>query len=276
MPSPKHAAFAVAVAAALLAPLAARAQEATPVPATNAAAPEPVVWQLQLLTGPEGDLLPEGRDYTLQFLPDGELLAQVDCNRGRGTWTATDAGIDIGPIATTRMACPPGSIDRQFLEAADAATTWSYAEDSLAITGDTGATMTFSPSLQGVTWVWQEFLGMDGSVVAPDNPADYTLAFLEDNRLAVKADCNRGAGSWSVNGAQIDLTVDALTRAACPETSLSPVFVRDVNEVSSFVFRDGRLYLALPIDSGIHEFAPRYDEPAGPTEEAAPAATPEA
>gem|GEM_PF-1371111 len=275
MPMPKLAAVA-AFAASLALPLAATAQEATPVPPANAASPEPVVWQLQLLSGAEGDLLPEGRDYTLQFLPDGELLAQVDCNRGRGTWTATDAGIDIGPIATTRMACPPGSIDRQFLEAADAATAWTYADDALVLSGDTGATMTFAPALQGVTWVWQGFQGMDGTVVSPPDPADYTLAFLADDRLAVKADCNRGAGTWTVNGAEIDLTIDALTRAACPETSLSPVFVRDVDEVSSFVFRDGRLYLALPVDSGIHEFAARYDQPARPADEAAPAATPEA
>jgi hypothetical protein len=45
-----------------------------------------------------------------------------------------------------------------------------------------------------------------------------------------------------------------------------------VNAVQSAVFRNGRLFLALPVDSGIHAFAPRYAPEAGPTAEATPEA----
>ena len=33
-------------------------------------------------------------------------------------------------------------------------------------------------------------------------------------------------------------------------------FLRDLDQVTSHVFRDGKLYLALPMDAGIHAFAP--------------------
>jgi len=58
----------------------------------------------------------EGSRYELTFEPEGVLLVQVDCNRGRGSWKETlPAGIEFDTIATTRIACPPGSLDTPFL-----------------------------------------------------------------------------------------------------------------------------------------------------------------
>lgn len=56
--------------------------------------------------------------YTVEFGADGQASFQIDCNRGRGTWQAEAAGGDsgkltFGPIATTRMACAPPTIDSQ-------------------------------------------------------------------------------------------------------------------------------------------------------------------
>lgn len=59
--------------------------------------------------------------YALDFAVDGRLLLRLDCNSGRTTWqaeAAPDAGairrsgsLRFGPIATTRMACPSGSLE---------------------------------------------------------------------------------------------------------------------------------------------------------------------
>ena len=54
--------------------------------------------------------------------------------------------------------------------------------------------------------------------------------------------------------------------AMCPSGSLMERFLRDLDQVTSHVFRDGKLYLALPMDAGILAFAP--------TSLAPPAATP--
>lgn len=53
--------------------------------------------------------------YTLRFDAEGRAALRLDCNRGAGSWKAQPAGdgtgsLEFGPIATTRMACPPPSL----------------------------------------------------------------------------------------------------------------------------------------------------------------------
>jgi heat shock protein HslJ len=56
--------------------------------------------------------------HTLAFLEGGQAQVQLDCNRGRTTWTAATpsdgAGtITFGPVASTRMLCPQPSFGNQ-------------------------------------------------------------------------------------------------------------------------------------------------------------------
>lgn len=58
------------------------------------------------------------RRHTLAFRDGGEVQVQLDCNRGRSTWTAgqpaNGAGaISFGPVASTRMLCPQPSFGEQ-------------------------------------------------------------------------------------------------------------------------------------------------------------------
>ena len=43
----------------------------------------------------------------------------------------------------------------------------------------------------------------DDSKAIPEVPANYMLDFQPDGRVAVRADCNRGSGTYSVSGSQI-------------------------------------------------------------------------
>jgi META domain-containing protein len=48
---------------------------------------------------------------SLWFAPDGTASVRFDCNRGRGTWTSPGPNqLQFGPLALTRMACPPAAI----------------------------------------------------------------------------------------------------------------------------------------------------------------------
>ena len=65
------------------------------------------------------------RRHTIAFLDGGDLELQLDCNRGRSTWTAgqpaSGAGtIAIGPVASTRMACPAPSFGNDLARLAEA------------------------------------------------------------------------------------------------------------------------------------------------------------
>jgi len=70
-------------------------------------------WQLvSFQSSDDTTLTPDDRaKYTLEFAPGGQLIARIDCNRGRGTWTSNGPSqLEFGPLALTRAACPAGSL----------------------------------------------------------------------------------------------------------------------------------------------------------------------
>ena len=70
-------------------------------------------WQMVKFQGGDGTVLtPDDKaKYTLAFAADGSLSARIDCNRGQGTWKSPQQNrLELGPMAITRAACPPGSL----------------------------------------------------------------------------------------------------------------------------------------------------------------------
>lgn len=72
--------------------------------------------EIQSMDDAQGTTKPGDPDkYRMQFETGGRAVFELDCNRGTGSWTMVAAGdnsgaISFGPIATTRMACPPPSL----------------------------------------------------------------------------------------------------------------------------------------------------------------------
>ena len=85
-------------------------------------------WQLTAIdtSGSTTTLTPAlQRRHLLSFADGGDVQLQLDCNRGRSTWTAgqpvNGAGtIAIGPVAGTRMACPSPSFGNELARIAEA------------------------------------------------------------------------------------------------------------------------------------------------------------
>ena len=58
-------------------------------------------------------------DYTMQLNADGSVNMQLNCNRAIGSWKArpgpdpeyNSGQFNFGPLAMTRMLCPPPSMD---------------------------------------------------------------------------------------------------------------------------------------------------------------------
>jgi heat shock protein HslJ len=74
------------------------------------------VWHWEATVTPVEKIeVPAPERYTLELEPGGAALLRADCNRGRGSYEIGDGQIKLGPIATTRMACPPGSLDGRYL-----------------------------------------------------------------------------------------------------------------------------------------------------------------
>jgi len=113
------------------------AEPATPVAPTEAPRPSIVgpVWQWVSSTFKDGAVL-ETADpsrYTFQLLEDGNALVQADCNFGTATYQDTGAGFSFGPIGTTKMACPPDSLDSEFLGQLRNAGRYEVSADRLTI-----------------------------------------------------------------------------------------------------------------------------------------------
>jgi PKD repeat protein len=117
-----------------------------------------------------------------------------------------------------------------------------------------GGTASAQPSLVGPLWSWRGTLLNDGQRFTPANPSQYTLQLFEDGLAAAQVDCNRASGSYTVSGNRVTLTFLAVTAAACPPGSLGEPFLRQLNNVTSFFFQDGELFLELMFDSGSMRF----------------------
>jgi heat shock protein HslJ len=132
-----------------------------------------------------------------------------------------------------------------------------------ACAGTPNQSAQLSDPLSGTSWQLIAIQSMDdaqGTKRIAD-PSLYTLTFGADGKASMRLDCNRGAGSWQ--GKPIDAESGSvsfgdvvMTRAMCMGDSLDTRIARDLGFVTSYVFRDGHLFLALKMDSGIYEWAP--------------------
>jgi heat shock protein HslJ len=89
-----------------------------------------------------------------------------------------------------------------------------------------------TPSLVGSTWQWVHF-GSGAEAFDVTSP-DYTVTFTEAGRLYVRADCNVGSGSYTVDGSTITVGEMATTRALCPPESLSQDFLQALGRAAVF------------------------------------------
>ncbi len=105
-------------------------------------------------------------------------------------------------------------------------------------------------------WAWTATVAPAGTIETPA-PGHYTLELAPNGRLLVRADCNRGTGSYRIGAGTIALGPIATTRMACAPGSLDARYLADLQRATAFFVESGRLHLTLPADSGTMQFAPQ-------------------
>jgi heat shock protein HslJ len=107
-------------------------------------------WQWQSTISPvEKISVPEPDRYTIILLADGTAQVRFDCNRGGGEFKISPGKLSFGPLLSTRMACPPDSLESFFVRDLQRVVSF-YADDGtlyLELPFDSG-TMTFRPERQ--------------------------------------------------------------------------------------------------------------------------------
>ncbi len=102
-----------------------------------------------------------------------------------------------------------------------------------------------SNDLTGAVWLWQGTQQAGAPVVAPAGADRYTLAFQGGGRVNLRADCNRGAGPYEINGSTMKMGPFALTKMMCAEGSRDGEFLRDLERVAGYGVAQGQLTLTL-------------------------------
>jgi heat shock protein HslJ len=111
------------------------------------------------------------------------------------------------------------------------------------------------PQITGTVWQWVQTLHNNDTKNVPKQPNNYTVRFLEDGRIIVKAGCNLKGGVYSTDGKKISLEITHSTMAACEEGSLEEQFIRDLTAAVIFFFKGHDLYLDLKYDTGTMRFS---------------------
>ena len=108
-------------------------------------------------------------------------------------------------------------------------------------------------TLTGVVWQWQQTL-LSGSATMPDDPSRYTLEFLPDGKVSLRADCNRGGGSYDVR--DFHLTFGALftTLIGCPPGSLGGEYGEQLSHAAFWAVDGDRLAIGLAPEAGVMFF----------------------
>ena len=82
-------------------------------------------WQWEsTLTPVEKIIAPAPERYTILFKEDGTVQARFDCNRGGGSYSISPGKLSFSPLISTRMACPPDSLDSVFMRDLQRATSF--------------------------------------------------------------------------------------------------------------------------------------------------------
>lgn len=104
-------------------------------------------WEWESTTNPkEKIVVPEPERYTVWLGADGRAQMRFDCNRGGGGYEISPGKLTFGPLMSTRMACPPDSLDSVFMRDLQRVASFFLRDDRLylELPYDSG-TMMFRP-----------------------------------------------------------------------------------------------------------------------------------
>jgi heat shock protein HslJ len=118
--------------------------------------------------------------------------------------------------------------------------------------------------LSGKVWQWVKTTYTDGKTIDVPMPAQYTLDFQADGKVAIKADCNSVSGMYQVDASNLTITLGPSTRVACPPASLADEYLRELSEVAQYQVEGETLSLHFKLDSGTMTFTTGGTQPAQP------------
>lgn len=116
--------------------------------------------------------------------------------------------------------------------------------------------------LTGTVWELQQIQYNNDTLLEADPPENYTLEFMEDGTVGVRADCNVARGTYTAEDSSIAITLGPTTLVACPPESIDTEFLQGLSSAAIYFFEGDDLYLDMMADAGTLKFSPASDDPA--------------
>ena len=123
----------------------------------------------------------------------------------------------------------------------------------------TAQTMTDKTQLTDTVWQLEQIQYSDDKLLETTSPSNYTVEFMKDGQLSIRADCNQVLGSFTEDGSSLSIDLGPTTLAACPPESIDQEYLRALQDASSYFFQDGSLFVDLKSDTGTMQFSSSGD-----------------
>lgn len=188
---------------------------------------------------------------TAVFTPDGKVSGNAGCNTYNGSYQIDGNKIKVGPLATTRRACPQPVMDQEaaFLKAFQSSATWSIFNDILGMrTAEDAQSVNFLPmaatGLANSNW---KLTGVNTGTGVESIPTgvEATAQFGADGRMTGSTGCNNYNIPFEVDGANIKFGVGMTTMKACegPAMQVEQNVLKAVQSTTTWSIDGGILFL---------------------------------
>jgi heat shock protein HslJ len=150
---------------------------------------------------------------------EGRASGTTGCNRFTAQYTIDGEALEIGEIASTRMACPApaDAVERAYVAALGRVTAWREEDEELALLDADGAELLRYRAATPVG-SWQATGLLQGDAVTSVlSGAKITASFVEGGVLTGSAGCNTYNASYATDGGRIEIAKPATTKKTCPE-----------------------------------------------------------
>jgi heat shock protein HslJ len=195
--------------------------------------------------------VPDGVRATAEFTPD-QISGSSGCNRFSGGYTTEGDSIDIGPLASTAMACvgQAMAVEADYQARLDQAATFSIGDSTMTMSDGAGQvvlsyTRSVPITLTGTTWSATGINTGTGAVSSLVAGTTVTAVFAADGTISGNAGCNTYDGTYEVSGKDMTIGPLSSTRMACePDVSAQEVnYLAALERVTSYSIRGDQLEL---------------------------------
>ena len=147
----------------------------------------------------------------------GSVAGSTGCNAFTASYTADGDALELGPIASTRMACPPpaDAVEREYVAALERVTAWRSENGELALL-DSDETEVLRYEIGTPVGSWQATGILQGDAFkSVISGTEITASFDVDGTLSGSAGCNSYRARYATERGEIEITQPAGTQKAC-------------------------------------------------------------